>query len=148
MGDSAGVTVSHFGICVSDYERAKRFYIEALGFAVANEVTFAEPFDTLTELENFNGRAAFMHKDGLTVELLHYFCPEAVGPAERRPMNQLGLTHMALVVENIETVADRIEASGGKVHRQTRVSGPLGDMMFCTDPDGVRLELWEKKDAA
>jgi predicted enzyme related to lactoylglutathione lyase len=60
-------------------------------------------------------------------------------------MNQLGLTHIAFVVEDLEATAKRIAECGGEPLRHTFVSSPAGDMMFATDPDGTRLELWEKK---
>ena len=145
MADQAGVTLSHFGICVSDPERSKRFYADALGFELSHELHFAEPFDILTELPGLKGHAAFYQKGPVTIELLWNDEPETVGPASRRPMNQLGLTHIAFVVENLEATAERIEDCGGQPLRQTLVSSPVGDMMFATDPDGTRLELWEKK---
>jgi predicted enzyme related to lactoylglutathione lyase len=63
-------------------------------------------------------------------------------------MNQLGITHMAFIVDDLAETAERIASLGGTVLRHTHVAGPMGDMMFATDPDGTRLELWEKKNPA
>jgi glyoxylase I family protein len=144
----SGVTVSHFAVCVSDLERSRKFYTEALGFAVRNEVDVTPPFEKLTDFEDIDGHAIFLAHGELVLELNGYTTPEVVGPSEPRPMNQLGITHMAFVVENLEETASRIEALGGRLLKQTFVPGPFGDMMFATDPDGTRLELWEKKDPA
>jgi predicted enzyme related to lactoylglutathione lyase len=144
MNEENNVTLSHIGICVSDYERSVRFYTEALGFSLSHEVDFKEPFDLLTQLPGLNGHAGFLHKGTLMVELIHYRAPEAVGPAAPRPMNQLGLTHIAIIVADLDGAAQQIENCGGAVLRETRVSSTFGDMMFATDPDGTRLELWEK----
>jgi len=144
MTSSQGVAVSHFAVCVSDLERSRKFYTEALGFTVDREVDILAPFHTLTEFETIDGHAIFLKHGPVTLEIVGYKAPDVIGPAERRPMNQLGLTHMAFVVEDLGATADRIDALGGTALRHTFVPGQFGDMMFATDPDGTRLELWEK----
>jgi lactoylglutathione lyase len=139
------VTVSHFAACVSDLDRSRRFY-EALGFEVQMQVEVAPPFEKLTELSEIKARAIFFTHPTMSgrFEILDYEKPGNLGPAERRPMNQLGLTHMSLVVDDLQAVCGLIDANGGEAHRHTLVSGPYGDMMFASDPDGMRLELWQK----
>jgi glyoxylase I family protein len=146
MSQSTTMTFSHIGICVSDLERSERFYTEALGFVLSHSVEAGPPFDIVAELPNYKLRASFLKRDGVTIELLYHAHPVAVGSSERRPMNQLGLTHLAFVLDNITPIADSIVKYGGRVCPQTRVKTPLGDFMFCTDPDGTRIELWQKKD--
>lgn len=146
MSDDLGVMVSHVGICVSDFDRSCRFYSEALGFTVDRVVDINPPFHTLTEMPAIKARGGFMLHGNVKVELLHYDEPEAVGPAQRRPINQLGLTHLAFVVTDLSATAMRIKSLGGTVLPGTKVTSPMGDMMFATDPDGTRLELWEKID--
>ncbi len=139
------ISVSHFGICVTDLERATRFYTRVLGFEVSHGVKAGPPFDVLSELPDMDLAATFLVRDGVMIELLCYESPTAVGSPERRPMNQIGLTHMAISVDDIDAVADRIAEQGGQVLSSTRVDLPdKGSLMFCTDPDGVRLELWQK----
>ena len=135
---------SHVGICISDLERSTKFY-EALGFEVVQAVETGAPFHVLSEVPELKLRATFLQRDGVTIELLCHELPETIGPAERRPMNQLGLTHLSLIVGDLAAVADRIERHGGQVHAHTKVEGPAGDMIFCTDPDGVRIELWQRE---
>jgi lactoylglutathione lyase len=144
MSQDLAIAFSHVAICTSDLDRSLRFYTEALGFELERTLAFDRPFDTLTELPGLRARAHFLKRDGVTLELLGYDEPAPVGPAERRPMNQLGFTHMGLVVGDLDGVAQAVEAHGGHSHRHTRVAGPAGQMMFCTDPDGVRLELWQR----
>lgn len=144
MQGGAGVTVSHFGICVSDSDRSRRFYEEALGFSYDREVDFSAPFDVLTETPGVDGHGVFMRKGDVCIELISFRSPDVTGPAERRPMHQLGLTHMAIVIDNLEETANRIAELGGELLPHTRIDSAFGDMMFATDPDGVRLELWQK----
>jgi len=144
MSQKPSVTFSHIGVCVSDMERSKRFYTEALGFKIDHVVDAGAPFHLMSEVPELKLHATFMTLGAVMIELLYHEIPRAVGPAERRPMNQLGLTHLSIVIDDIATVSDLIERYGGHALSQTRVKTPVGDMMFCTDPDGVRIELWQK----
>jgi catechol 2,3-dioxygenase-like lactoylglutathione lyase family enzyme len=142
-----GVSVSHVGICISDMQRSARFYTGALGFVEEYYLDVGPPgdaCDVLTELPELSCRVGFFRQDGIRIELCTYEHPDVVGPAERRPMNQLGLTHLSLIVEDIAAVTARIVECGGRVYPQTRITTPKGDMIFCTDPDGIRIELWER----
>ncbi len=59
-------------------------------------------------------------------------------------MNQLGLTHLSLRVHDVDAVASAIESLGGTVVADTRTtfgSSDVLDFVYCTDPDGVRIEL-------
>jgi glyoxylase I family protein len=144
MSQKPTIAFSHIGICVSDLARSERFYTEALGFVLSHSVEAGAPFDLVSELPDLKLRASFLKRDGVTIELLYHAHPVAVGPAERRPMNQLGLTHLAFIIDDLSQVADRIVAHGGRVYAQTKVNTRAGDFMFCTDPDGTRIELWQK----
>ncbi len=82
-----------------------------------------------------------VRRDGVTLELLAFVTPDVVGPSGRRPMNQLGLTHLALRVDDVDAVAARVAGSGGAVVGETRtllldVDGVRLDFVYCTDPDG------------
>ncbi|TAL00832.1 MAG: VOC family protein [Rhodospirillaceae bacterium] len=146
MNPNPTMSFSHIGICISNLERSVRFYTEALGFVLKHYVEGGPPFDVLAEVPEMKIRAGFFERDGVTIELLSYERPGVVGTDERRPMNQLGLTHLSLIVNDIDAVVDRIVKCGGRVLSHTRVKSPVGDMIFCTDPDGVRVELWQRVD--
>jgi len=80
--------------------------------------------------------------EGNTIELLKMDSPACFGPRERRPMNQYGLTHLAFYVDDIDTVAADVVESGGRTYPHTRSTFGSGiEIMYCTDPDGVRVEL-------
>ena len=63
-----------------------------------------------------------LSRDGVTIELLGFVSPDPTGDGERRPMNQLGLTHLSLRVDDVEAVAAVIEELGGTVVRATRTT--------------------------
>ena len=148
--DGSGLTVSHIGICVSDLESSLHFYVDGLGFEVVGSHDVGEEFADLMELDGVRLRSRMIRRDGVTLELLDYVTPGTTGAAERRPMNQLGLTHLSLRVDDVESVAATIESLGGKVVRATRTTFTFGeaslDFLYCTDPDGVRIELMDLGD--
>lgn len=140
-------TVRHIGICTSDVERSARFYTGALGFEPLMDVTeVGAPFDALLEMPGATLQIQQLRCGDAVIELLGYPAGEVTGSSERRPMNQLGFTHMTFDVEDIEAVIERVVEYGGQVHPQTRVDSPFGNIVFCTDPDGVRIELMQAPD--
>jgi predicted enzyme related to lactoylglutathione lyase len=48
---------------------------------------------------------------------------------------------MTLLVDDIDAAVERVVKYGGQVHPETAIDSPFGAMVFCTDPDGVRIEL-------
>ncbi len=140
-------TFSHLGVCVSDLEASLRFYCDGLGFAEVADHEVGEEFAALMEIEGVRLRSRMVRRDGVTLELLDFVEPGTTGDGARRPMNRLGLTHLSFRVDDVSAVAGRVEALGGTVVRGTRTTFDLGgsalDFVYCTDPDGVRIELMD-----
>jgi catechol 2,3-dioxygenase-like lactoylglutathione lyase family enzyme len=141
------VSFSHLGICVSDLERSLRFYRDGLGFELVASHRIGDEFGPLLELEGVELESRMLSRDGVTIELLGFVSPDPTGDGDRRPMNRLGLTHLSLRVDDVEGVAAVIEELGGTVVRATRTTMDLPaarlDFLYCTDPDGVRIELMD-----
>jgi catechol 2,3-dioxygenase-like lactoylglutathione lyase family enzyme len=139
------ITAHHVGICVTDLERSLRFWCDGLGF----ETTMVPPVgnewsDALEIGGDVAFTAHFIAKDGFEFELLHYDHPEPHGkPSAQR--NQLGFTHFAVNVDDVDAVADRLVQLGGTVLESTRTKftseAGTTELMFVADPDGVRVEL-------
>lgn len=142
MSQEAGVALLHIGICVSNIEHSVRFYTEALGFSLEHSIDeMGAPYDALIELPGTKFCARQIKSGGVMIELLGYLNSEVIGSAERKPMNQLGFTHLTLKVDDLNAVSERIVKFGGQVLPATRVDSAYGPIVFCTDPDGVRIEL-------
>jgi catechol 2,3-dioxygenase-like lactoylglutathione lyase family enzyme len=139
------ITLSHRGMCVGDCDRSLAFYRDALGFGHVATFAMDDPaLATVMEVPGAKIRAHMVRNaEGVTLELLQFVEPAPFGSRERRPNNQYGLTHLAFYVDDMDRAADRIRAAGGRVYEQTRALFPEGSttMMYCTDPDGVRIEL-------
>ncbi|HUY65784.1 MAG TPA: VOC family protein [Acidimicrobiales bacterium] len=141
------LSFSHFGICVSDLERSIRFYRDGLGFELVASHRVGEEFGALMEIDGVRLESRMLSRDGVTLELLGFGSPGHTGDGQRRPMNQLGLTHLSLLVDDLEAMASTIEDLGGAVVRESRTTfgadGTRLDFLYCTDPDGVRIELMD-----
>lgn len=136
--------LTHIGICVSDWERSLRFYRDVLGFRYLSELQVAgEPSTTLLQLDNVDLRAIYLERDGTRIELLHYASPGHQGDGHPRPMNQLGLTHLSLRVDNLAATLDELTKAGVRILDKSRIDIPAFEAaaIFVTDPDGTLIEL-------
>jgi glyoxylase I family protein len=143
----ARLRMSHVGVCVSDWRRSLRFYRDLLGFRHLSELELeGEPSATLLQLDGVRFRAIYLERDGVVIELLAYDAPETLGEAVPRPMNQLGITHFSLRVDDLDAFVVELSAAGVAVLEETRIEIPRAKIraIFVSDPDGTRIELVEK----
>ena len=132
-----GVAFNHLGHCVTDLARSRRFYEELLGFEFERELHPPDdPSSTLLRLSRPLGMTAlYLRRDGLVLELLHF--AGGTKPARERVMNDPGLTHVSVSVDDIDAVCARVGDYGGEVLADTNI----GYGIFIRDPDGQLLEL-------
>ena len=137
------VAFNHVGQCVTDLEEAKRFYCELLGFDLQREVkppdessaqllSLTPPLDL--KLQPLGGE---IKGDGLVLELLHFGAPGQTQRWVERTMNEPGLTHISLSVEDLDGVLARVPDYGGDVVKNSNI----GFGAFIRDPDGQLVEL-------
>jgi catechol 2,3-dioxygenase-like lactoylglutathione lyase family enzyme len=135
-----GSAFNHLGQCVTDLERSRRFYVDVLGFEVEREIEPPDaPSDRLLRLPAPIGMTAcYLRLDGLVLELLH-FAGEGAAPSpyRERSMNDPGLTHISVSVDDIPATCARITEYGGEVLADT----DIGAAIFVRDPDGQLIEL-------
>ena len=140
-------TFSHFGICVSDLDRSLRFYCDALGFEKAESHEIGSEFAGLMDFPEVSVTSQFIRKGTTAIELLAFHEPAPFGAKERRAVNQLGLTHLSFRVDDVEAVAAKVVELGGTIVETSRTTIDFGgtplEFVYCTDPDGVRVELMD-----
>src|SRR5665213_111459 len=108
MGIDGIAAFNHIGHCVTDLNRARRFYEEVLGFGYLYEV---KPPDEATAklvmIEPPVGTTAiYLRLDGLILELLH-FDRSGNPPGRARVMNEPGMTHMSVSVDDLPAALQR-----------------------------------------
>ena len=132
------VAFNHVGQCVTDLARARRFYEELLGFTFEREIKPPdEPSDRLLRLEPPVGMTAtYLRRDGLVLELLRFDRP-GNPPYRDRVMNEPGLTHISVSVDDVDGVLARVPNYGGAVLADTNI----GFGVFIRDPDGQLVEI-------
>ena len=130
--------VNHVGQCTPDLERAKRFYVELIGFEVEREMQVPDQGSApLLGLEPpVNLTASYLRLGEFTLELLHFDRP-AAPPGRERTFDEPGLTHISYSVEDLEATVARVADLGGTVVSTALM--PHAAMV--RDPDGQLLEL-------
>ena len=132
---------NHVGLCVTDIQRSRRFYEEALGFTFWWELTELPEEDaaTLLMLETpLEFKTAYLIRDGFVLELLNY-APDRMQPTRSRGMAEPGLTHISVTVGDMRAAFARVEEFGGTVLHETNT----GPAVMIRDPDGQLIELLE-----
>ena len=119
----------HIAIIVSDYERAREFYVEKLGFPVLRENFRQERGDWKLDLKFGDGE-------------LEIFAVPGAPPRPSYPEAQ-GLRHLAFRVEDVEAAVRDLEGRG--ISCESIRWDPYTErrMTFFRDPDGLPLELHE-----
>ena len=134
-----GVVFNHLGQCVTDLERSKRFYCDLLGFRFDREIN--PPDELSAKLMGLEPplamTASYLVRDGLVLELLHYAAAGQTRPTRARTMNEPGLTHVSLSVDDLDGTLARVPDFGGKVIADSNI----GAGVFVRDPDGQLVEL-------
>lgn len=139
---------SHLGICVRDLDRSRRFYVDVLGFAPLYELDILGDEVAATMERSGPFRSAMLLRGDVRIELLQWL-HEPTGSGERKAMDELGMTHLSFRVDDVHELTEAVRAAGGEVHERTlTVMGDADDpttvkLIYCTDPDGTRIELME-----
>jgi lactoylglutathione lyase len=130
---------NHAGQVVKDLERSKRFYQEVLGFKFWYE--FQPPQEAAAKLSLLKPpvgvTACYLVLDGFVLELIHYSVPGVLTAFRPRTMNEPGLTHLSVSVDDIHATAKKAVEYGGQLLEES----DIGFALFLRDPDGQMLEL-------
>jgi glyoxylase I family protein len=119
--------LGHLGLRVSDLARAKRFYIDTLGFGLLRETQ----------------GAVFMDAHGVPIALL--------GPGEQTAAGdrfnpfRVGLDHLALAIadaQELEGLRQQLDAAGVPNHGIERDPATGANYISFYDPDGIAWELY------
>jgi lactoylglutathione lyase len=146
------VFFNHLGQTITDIARSRRFYEGLLGFKfwwdfeapdeLASKVLMVPSPCKLT--------ATYLWRPDMVMNLMHFGEPAAREAYRARRLNEPGLSHLALSVEDVPALLAQVEAYGGKVHYESRgAESAWGQAIYIRDPDGQLIEIvtmaWREK---
>jgi glyoxylase I family protein len=143
------VAADHTGITVSNLERSLVFWRDVLGFEPSH--TAHQTGEMAEEITGVAGAeiklAVVKAPGGHKIELLEYLAPpERKRHVDLRPCD-VGSVHVALLVDDLECVLERIAASGWKAAGEPQIlkSGPNAGkrVVYARDPDGMTIEFMQ-----
>ena len=119
----------HVAIIVSDYEKAREFYVEKLGFPILRENFREDRGDWKLDLRFGDS------------ELEIFAIPNA--PARLSAPEAQGLRHLAFRVDDIQAAVLQLKALGIECEPIRWDTYSQRQFTFFHDPDGLPLELHE-----
>ena len=142
------IAADHTGITVSNLERSLAFWRDVLGFDLSH--TAHQKGELAKEITGVEGAeiklAVLKAPGGHKVELLQYLAPPDRKCVDLRPCD-LGFVHVALLIDDLDAVLERIAASGWNAagKPQTLTKGPNAGkrVVYVRDPDGTTIEFMQ-----
>ncbi len=138
-------TIRHTGIVVKDLKKMLHFYVDLLGLEVIKKMNESGSYiDTITALKKVKVTTVKMKADdGGLIELL-YFTSHPKQLCMRKNLCDVGISHIAFTVENVDTVYRELAKCGIRFNSLPQVS-PDGDakVVFLRDPEGNLIEMVE-----
>jgi catechol 2,3-dioxygenase-like lactoylglutathione lyase family enzyme len=142
------VTFSHVGISVVNLERSLAFYRDLLGMEVVEEVTFkGERYEAILALKGARGRIAILKSGNLAVELFEFMEPAPRPVGRTRPVSDHGITHVAVEVDDIQGLYERLSAAGVSFHCPPIHFPACATATYARDPDGNVVEILQLVEA-
>ena len=142
------ISADHTGITVSNLERSLAFWRDVLGFEFSHTAHQKGEFaEEITGVEGAELKLAVLRApDGHKIELLEYLAPPDRKHVNVRPCD-VGAVHVALLVDDLDAVLERIAAFGWKAagKPQLLTKGPNAGkrVVYVRDPDGTTIEFMD-----
>ena len=143
------IAADHTGITVSNLERSLEFWRDVLGFEFSHSAhQTGEMAEQITGVKGAELKLAVVKAPGgHKIELLEYLAPpDRKQHVDLRPCD-VGHVHVALTIEHLEPLLQRIAAAGWKAagNPQTLTAGPNAGkrVIYVRDPDGTTIEFME-----
>ena len=137
----------HTAVCVTDFQVAKRFYTDVLGFEIENEMLGRDEA-ALGRVVGLPGAVvdwAMLRRPEQRLELFTYRRPEG----KREPGRQcdVGYTHIAMQVKSAERAYELAVAQGYKTLSEPQaLRGGRTRVFYLLGPDSVIVEFIEFRD--
>ncbi len=135
--------IRHSGIVVRNIADSYKFYSD-LGFnVISDEIEKGKFLDTILGIDDCEIRVIKMSCDNQMIELLGYRIESTFGKDIEKKINDIGCSHLAMTVDDIESVYKKLIDKGVKFINPPESNGKV-KVAFCKDPNDVWLELVEE----
>ena len=136
--------IRHTGIVVSDMDRSLPFYRDLLGMEVWAD--FKDDSAYVQAMTGVPGAHIWMVKlkaaNDVSIELLQYLSHPQPPPEQLVKARDVGCNHVALQVNDLDTLHEKLKAAGIRFNAPPAVSPDGGaKVAYCRDPEGVLIEL-------
>jgi catechol 2,3-dioxygenase-like lactoylglutathione lyase family enzyme len=143
--------VLHFSFTVSDIDRSVQWYTEVLGMELVHRQRQENAYtpilvgipDAVLEVAQLKLPGIDARFSTHMLELIQYVTPD--GGTRDLPTNQVGVAHLALLVNDIFRRYERMRAAGVVFRNPpveiTEGANAGGYACYLHDPDGITLEL-------
>ena len=135
----------HTGIVVDDLNTSLHFWCNLMGFTVKRRMDEAGPhIDAVMELDGVRVTTAKLaDPKGNLIELLKFHSHPGKTGWMGTPVTT-GLTHIALTVDDLDGLCDKLRGEGVRFHAPPQRSPDgLAKFTYCRGPEGIILELVE-----
>ena len=137
------------GICCTDLERLRRFYVDVLGCTPVNEIEVpAEKSRPAALAENGYRVARLQTPWGERLKLLQPATAPENAPATEWILSRRGLSYITFIVDDLNTIIARLKTAGAVfLTGDQRVEVRPGTYLsFIRDPEGNVIEFVEYSD--
>jgi len=135
------LTAHHFGVTVSDLDRAVEFYRDTFGFGDPERFAVSgEAFADAVGVDGATGRFAHFDADGARIELVEY---DPEGDAiDDGTVDRPGVTHLGLAVDDLDAFYAGL-APDVTTLSEPRTTESGTRILFVRDPEGNLVEVLE-----
>ena len=138
--------IHHCGIGVRDMEVSLKFYCDQLGLEKGEDIEIEGPLVGAIVGLPPDTKVRIVHLpvcEGQELELFQYMKPDGSSfPPDFRQCDG-GVIHVALIVDDVMEMYDRLTAEGIKFNSQP-YDLAAGLVVYMRDPDGITVELMQK----
>ena len=141
------IAADHTGFTVANLDQSVAFWQDVLGFELSHRThQTGELASEITGVPGAEISLAILKGYGHKIELLEYHAPADRKHVDLRPCD-VGSVHVALIVDDLDTLLSMITASGWKAagKPQTLKTGPNAGkrVVYVRDPDGITIEFMQ-----
>jgi glyoxylase I family protein len=137
----------HVAISTPDIDRLTRFYRDLFGFEQVSSFDWdvgAGEIDAMMALKDTAARSVMLRTGNSFIEFFEFSSPPPRAVIGDRPVNDHGITHLCIAVDDAIGECARLEARGLRLHcaPSSDRNAPLAGT-YARDPDGNVIEILE-----